>query len=37
VLGSLHQAVGCLMVLALVYVVYATRNPVKGFSVESSG
>ena len=27
VLGSLHQAVGCLMVLALVYLVYVTRNP----------
>ena len=27
VLGSLHQAVACLMVLALVYLVYVTRNP----------
>ncbi|MGV0035519.1 MAG: COX15/CtaA family protein [Candidatus Azotimanducaceae bacterium WSBS_2022_MAG_OTU7] len=27
VLGSLHQAVACLMVLALVYLVYVTHNP----------
>ncbi|MDA0272110.1 MAG: COX15/CtaA family protein [Proteobacteria bacterium] len=27
VLGSLHQAVACLMVLALVYLVYITRKP----------
>lgn len=28
VLGSLHQAVGCLMVLSLLYIVYVTRRPV---------
>jgi cytochrome c oxidase assembly protein subunit 15 len=27
VLGSLHQAVACLMVLVLVHLVYVTRNP----------
>jgi cytochrome c oxidase assembly protein subunit 15 len=27
VLGSLHQAVACLMVLVLVYLVYVTRTP----------
>ena len=30
-LGSLHQAVACLMVLALVYLVYVTRRP-EGYS-----
>jgi len=27
VLGSLHQAVACLMVLVLVYLVYVSRSP----------
>jgi heme A synthase len=27
VLGSLHQAIACLMVLVLVYLVYVTRTP----------
>jgi cytochrome c oxidase assembly protein subunit 15 len=27
VLGSLHQAVACMMVLVLVYLVYVTRTP----------
>jgi len=35
VLGSLHQAVACLMVLVLVYLVFVTRSP--GPSPEPAG